>query len=442
LIALSPRHRKILEIGLPIMGAMVSQNIMNVIDSWMVGSQGPAALDAVGMSSMAVFLAQSGLIGLSEGVQAMSARRHGEGAHGSMAAPLNGGLALALVFGIPLSVLLYLAAPFLYPYLRSDPAVIAEGVPYLRARLVAVVGVGLNFAFRGYFNGVNLSQIYMRSLLGMHVCNMALSYVLVFGKLGLPALGATGAGIGTAVSTYILTGIYLVMALRRARGAGFLSALPDRQTLKAMLSVSIPSMVRQAFFAGGLTALYWIVGQVGTTAGAAAQLIVTLMLIAILPAIGMGLAAASLVGQALGRKDADDASRWGWDVVKIAVVILACLGLPMVLFPSALLGLFIHDPVTIATGTLPLRIVGATIFLDGIGLVLQNAMLGAGDSRRVMIVAVSLQWLLFLPAAYLLGPYFGFGLMGMWIAMACHRFLQAMCFAVMWRRRKWAEVRL
>ena len=422
------------------MGAMVSQNIMNVVDSAMVGAQGPAALNAVGMSSMVTFLAQAGLMGLSEGVQASAARRHGQGARETMAEPLNGGLLLAVLFGLPLTVALYMAAPILYPYLRNDPAVIAEGVPYLRARLVAVVGVGMNFAFRGYFNGVNLSQIYMRSLLGMHFCNVILSYALVFGEFGAPKLGATGAGIGTAVSTYILTAIYLVMAIRRARGAGFLRSLPDRATLGKMLRVSLPSMVRQSFFAGGLTALYWIVGQVGTAAGAAAQLIVTLMLIAILPGIGLGLAAASLVGQALGRNDRADAARWGWDVVKIGVVVLAVIGLPMLLFPGTLIGAFIDDPETIAVGQMPLRVIGATIFLDGIGLVLQNAMLGAGDSRRIMYVAIGLQWLLFLPAAYVAGPLLGYGLIGIWIAMAVHRILQAASFAIMWHRGKWAHV--
>src|SRR5690606_2933136 len=134
----SPRYKTIFDLSLPIMGAMVSQNVMNVVDTAIVGTQGRAALDGVGMSNMAVFMAQAFIMGLASGVQAMSARRLGEGRAQEMAVPLNGGLLLAVVIGVPMSVLLYLAAPALYPYLRSDPAVIAEGVPYLQARLVAV----------------------------------------------------------------------------------------------------------------------------------------------------------------------------------------------------------------------------------------------------------------------------------------------------------------
>jgi putative MATE family efflux protein len=309
--------------------------------------------------------------------------------------------------------------------LNDDPKVIADGVPYLQARLCAVTAVGMNFAYRGYFNGVNLSPIYLRSLLVMHAVNLVLNYGLIFGELGMPRLGATGAGIGSAIATHAGTLTYTFMATRYARKAGYLRGMPDRETLRSMLQLSLPSGVRQLFFASGLTALFWIVGRVSTSALAAANVMINIMLVAILPAMGLGMAAASLVGQALGRKDADDARRWGWDVCKVAVAFLGLVGVPMWLVPEVLLGVFIHDPATIAVGTMPLRVVGVTIVADAVGLVLQNALLGAGDSRRVMVVGVALQWLLFLPIAYLVGPIWGLGLLGVWVAQAAHRALQA-----------------
>jgi len=437
-----PRYKTILDLALPIMGGMVSQNIMNLIDTAMVGSLGKAALAAVGLSSFAAFMSQAFITGLSSGVQAMAARRMGAGRREVMAVPLNGGLAVAVLLGVPLTIALFLAAPPLYPYLNSDPAVIADGVPYLQARLCATTAVGMNFAFRGYFNGVSLSRIYLRSLLVMHGCNVVLNYGLIFGKLGLPELGATGAGIGTAIATYVGTATYCVMALRYARRAGFLHGLPDRQTFRTMLALSVPSGIRQLFFAAGLTALFWIVGQVGTASLAAANVVVNLMLVAILPGMGLGMAAASLVGQALGRRDKPDAKQWGWDVVKVAVVVLGVAGLPMLVIPELLLGVFIHDPATLEVGRLPLQIVGVTIALDGVGLVLQNAMLGAGDSRRVMVVAIVLQWILFLPVAYGVGPWLGGGLVAVWLAQVGYRFIQAGCYALMWHRGRWAQIKV
>ncbi len=437
-----PRYQTILDLALPIMGGMVSQNIMNLVDTAMVGSLGKAALAAVGLSSFAAFTSQAFIMGLSSGVQAMAARRLGAGRRKVMAVPLNGGLALAIALGVPLTVVLFLVAPALYPYLNSDPDVIADGVPYLQARLCALTAVGMNFAFRGYFNGVSLSRIYLRSLLVMHGSNLVLNYGLIFGNFGLPELGATGAGVGTAIATYIGTITYCTMGLRYARAAGFLRGLPDRQTFRTMLALSVPSGIRQLFFAAGLTTLFWIVGRVGTAPLAAANVVVNLMLVAILPGTGLGMAAASLVGQALGRRDKPDARQWGWDVVKAAVVVLGLAGLPMLVVPDLLLGVFINDLATIEVGRLPLQIVGATIAIDGVGLVLQNAMLGAGDSRRVMVVAILLQWALFLPIAYVVGPVLGGGLLAIWLTQAGHRTLQAGCFAAMWHRGRWAQIRV
>ena len=437
------RMRVILDLALPIMGGMASQNVMNLVDTGMVGRLGKSALAAVGMSSFAAFAAQAFIMGLSSGVQAMAARRLGEKRTSSMAVPLNGGLLTAILLGIPLSVVLFHAAPALYPYLNDDPAVIAEGVPYLQARLCAVTAVGMNFAFRGYFNGVNLSKLYLRSLLVMHAANLVLNYGLIFGKFGMPEMGATGAGVGTAIATYIGTLTYAVMAFRHARKAGFLQGLPDRETMRTMLALSLPSGVRQLFFAAGLAVLFRIVGMIGTEQLAVANVIVNIMLVAILPGLGLGMAAASLVGQALGRGDREDASRWGWDVVKLAMIILAIIGLPMWLIPEQLLSIFApHDPATVQAGVAPLRVVGLTITFDAIGLVLQNAMLGAGDSRRIMIVGVTLQWALFLPAAFIVGPYLGYGLLAVWIAQACHRILQAGIMGALWRSRRWAHIEL
>ena len=115
------------------------------------------ALAAVGLASFANFFGQAFLTGLATGVQAMAARRLGEGRESETAVPLNGSLALSLLIGIPLTVVIWNAAPYLFPYLVDDPLVVENGVPYWRARAFAITAVGMNFSFRGFWNGVNLS---------------------------------------------------------------------------------------------------------------------------------------------------------------------------------------------------------------------------------------------------------------------------------------------
>lgn len=436
------RRHRIFQLALPILGGMLSQNVMNLVDTGMVGALGNEALAAVGLGSFASFMAFAFLMGMGTGVQAIAARRLGAGRRAETALPLNGGLLLVLGVGLPGSVLLIWLVPQLYPTLNSDPEVVAMGVPYLQVRLVAMAGVGMNFAFRGYWNGVNLSRLYMRTLVSMHACNIFLNWVLIFGHLGSPALGVTGAGIATAVATYLGTLHYFVLALRHARGNGFLHRLPDGFTLRALLRLSVPAGAQQFLFATGMTTLFWILGQLGTRELAAANVITNLTLVGILPMLGFGLAASSLVGQALGGGERADAARWGWEVSRLALVFVALLELPVALFPELFLGIFIHDPETLALASLPMRLVALTLWWDALGTVLLNAHQGAGHNRRAMAISVSMQWGIFLPLAYLLGPVLGFGLLQIWLANISYRCVQALIFLWSWRQGHWAEVRI
>ena len=427
-------------LALPIVAGQISQNVINLVDTAMVGVLGPSALAAVGLAAFANFMAVAAVMGLSSGVQAMAARRKGEGRDSEMAAPLNGGLLFALAYCLPMSVTLFALTPDIFPYLNADPAVVEEGVPYLQARLVGMVAVGMNFAFRGYWNGVSLSRIYLRALLTMHAANVVLNYALIFGNFGFPALGTLGAGIGTAIATFLGTAYYAVQGYRLARGSGFCQTLPDDPTMTTILRLAIPSSVQQTLFAAGLTTLFWIIGQIGTHELAAASVLINLVLVAILPGVGLGLAAASLAGQALGRGDPEDAYRWGWDVVKVAAVVMGGVGLPMLIIPDIILAGFIHDQVALDLARLPLRLIGAAIIVDAVGTVFLNGLMGVGASRQTMIVGTVSLWCLFLPAAWLAGPVLGLGLIGVWTCFIAYRAIQAAILVVLWENRGWTRI--
>ena len=436
------RRARILNLALPIIGGMVSQNVLNLVDTAMVGVLGVAALAAVGMASFANFMASAFITGLSAGVQAIAARRLGEGRESETARPLNGGLLLALVLAVPLSLILIAFAGEIFGLLVDDPEVVGLGIPYFQARLAAMVALGVNFAFRGYWNGVNMSKVYLRTLLVMHGSNIVLNWALIFGHFGLPALGVAGAGIGSAIATFIGSALYLFQGWKLARANGFLHGLPDRTTMLSMLRLSIPTGIQQFFFAAGLTAFFWILGRVGTAELAASNVLVQLLLVAILPGLGSGMAAASLVSQALGRREPADAVAWGWDVAKLATFAVGLMALVGLFFPDLLLRPFLHDEQTLALARLPLRLLAATMSLDTIGMVLMNALLGAGDNLRVMTVTLVLQWLVFLPVAYLIGPILGLGMTGVWLAHIGYRSIQAVVFLAIWRSGSWARIQV
>lgn len=436
------RSRRILALALPIMAAMTSQSLINLVDTLMVGTLGGKALAGVGLGGYANFMAIAVVLGLGAGVQAMVARRKGEGDRENYAVPLSAGLLLGIGISLPIITLFLLVSDPLMALLAPDEAVHAEATPYFQARIAGAAAVAMNFSFRGYWNGINRSAIYMRTLVTTHLANVVISYGLIFGAFGLPKLGATGAGIGTSLALYLGSLLYLLQTWQHGRKHGFMRTWPTRTTFVNILRVSVPNSIQQFFFAAGLTALFWIIGRIGSDEVAVAHVLITLVLFLILPAIGLGLSATSLVGQAQGRQDPRDAYRWGWDVTRLAMLLLFLMAVPMWLLPELILGFFLHEPSLVELGRLPLMITGVAVCLDGIAIVFTQALLGAGAARSVMMVTLSVQWFFFLPAAYIIGPVLGHGLLGVWIMQATQRLVTSSLLGWLWHRRHWTHIQL
>lgn len=436
------RLRTITWLGLPIMGGMLSQSLLNLVDAAMVGSLGKEALAGVGLGSYVNFMAIALIMGLGAGVQAMVARRRGEGAQAQIAQPLNEGLLIALLAAIPLTLIGWFNAERIISFLSEDAAVVRLGSDYFQWRSLAIVAVGFNFAFRGYWNGIRQTGLYLQILILMHLANVAISYTLIFGRFGMPEMGAEGSGLGTCIAMFIGCALYFLLTFLRGREHGFLRSRPRGKGLRSMLRLSVPNSLQQFFFATGITTLFWIIAQIGTAELAIAHILINLALLLILPGVGLGMAATTLVSHSLGADKADDAYRWGWDVVRVAVLTLFVMGLPFWLMPELILHLFTQDAELVQLGIWPLRITGLGMTLDATALVLTQALLGAGASRTVMLVNLGSQWLVFLPLAYLAGPVLGGSLLLVWLMQSGYRALTSIVFALMWRRRHWAEIRI
>lgn len=439
-----PRERstQIFQIALPIIGGMMSQNILNLVDAGMVSQLGEAELAAVGLASFINFVAAAIFMGFSSGVQATVARRIGEGNSSIAANPLNGALVLIFFATIPTTYFLMSYSTEIMAALNSDPKVISEGAKYLDARLIGIMAIGMNFSFRGYLSAIKLTKFYFKTIVTMHILNIFLNYVLIFGNWGFPEMGTEGAGLGTTISMFGGTLMYLWLTMKHTKHFGFGAHLPSMQTIKQLIKISLPASMQQLFFAVGFTLLFWIVGKIGTAELAAANILTTLTLVAILPSIGFGMSAATLVGQALGRKEIEDAYQWAWDTSKIAAASILLLSLPMLVIPELILSIFFDKPETIELARVPLQLVGIAIVIDAYNLVLMSALQGAGATRITMIVSIVCQWLIFLPLAWIIGPYLGMGLTAIWLTQGLYRLFQAFWFASLWRKREWTKIKV
>lgn len=436
----SQRFKTILSLGLPIIGAMLSQSVLNLVDAAMVGSLGDSALAGVGVGSYANFVAISLILGLSSGVQAMVARRRGQGRIEEMARPVNWGLLISLIFALPLSILFIHFSGSIVSLISDDQDVHRIAGDYFNYRTLAMFAVGANLSFRGWWNGIKQPGTYLNILLVMHLFNVAISYCLIFGALGLPEMGAAGAGLGTALALYLGCFLNALLVFRNARPHGFLRIRRGPASLGTLLRLSIPHSVQQFFFAASICALFWIIGELGTEDQAIAHVLINLALFLILPSVGLGIASTSLVSHSLGENKPEEAYQWGWDAIKTASVMIIGLSMPLWLFPEQVLGLFIHSESLIAEASLPLQITALAICADTAAIVLAQALLGAGANRPVLIISTVGQWAFYLPLAWWIGPYLGFGLLGIWLVQLVHRSLSSLVFAYVWSKRRWMHI--
>jgi len=438
----SNRTKQILAISVPIIGGMVSQNILNLVDAAMVGHLGSAAMGAVGISSFLNFMAVALFMGLATGVQVIVARRIGEKREAEAAIPLNGSLLLNLMFALPASIILYTMAPAFIPFIIEDPEVIKQAQPYMQMRLIGVTSIAINFCFRGFWSGIKQTLYYMWVLLVMHALNILLNYTLIFGNFGFPELGVLGAGLGTTISMTLGSICHFILCLKKGHKYGFMHGLPSMQSIRDIIKLSIPASLQQFFFAAGFTSLYWIISKVSTDSLAAANVITNLTLVAILPCIAFGMSAATLVSEALGRGEPDDAYQWAWNVSFIAVITVSIIGLPMLFFPEPILSIFLIEVGALQVATTPLQIVAIGLPLEAIGMVMMNALMGAGATKITMQISMGMQWLVFLPLAWLLGPTLGYGLTAIWLAQMFYRGSQTLIYAFFWKKKSWRHIRV
>ncbi len=436
------RVRTISALAFPAGIALGLTTIMSLIDLAMVGRLGNHAVAAVGLAVFSNAFVLAFVMGIAPAVQGIVARRRGEGSTEPRCLPLNAGLLIALLVGLPLTILCYVFTPLLFSAISSDPEVTRVGVSFLRILYTGIIAVGMQGAFRGYWYGMEKPKVHMTIVFFMICLNIVGNYLLIFGKLGAPALGATGAAISTVVSLYVGAIINFTLVYFRFRKEGFLSARPQRSLLARVFKMGLPLTMQEFFHSAGYITFFWIVGQVGTAELAAANVLVRITMALILLAMSLAAASATLVSKTVGEGDLEGAAQWGWDTGKLGVIGISLLGLPLFLFPQYFLSIFLSDPHTVSIAVIPLQLVAATTGVGSLIYIFAYTLYGVGDGKRVVIVSFSTQWLFFLPAVWIVGPYLGFGLLQIWLVHMAYGALATTLITSIWAGGRWKKIKI
>lgn len=430
------------KLAFPISLAQASVLMMALIDLAMVGRLGTKAVAAFGLAVFSNRLTLASVDGLTSSVRGIVARRRGEGSREPRCLPLNAGLLLALVMGAPLAVICYLATPFFFPLISSDPDITKIGAPLLSILCLAAPAIGMHNAFNGHWTGLERPRVYMLIILFMNCLNTLLNYALIFGHFGAPALGAIGAAISTALSFYVGVIIQCVIVYFCFRNDGFLSTSPGRALVMRICRLGLPINIT-AFFVGiGYVVFLWLIGQVGTAELAAANVLGRIAMILVVLASSLGMASATLVNRTVGEGNPAGAARWGWSAGELGVVGITLLGLPILLFPKAFLSIFLSDPHTISMAIIPIRLEAAMAGIVSLMYIFGYTLNSLGEGKRIMVIALTTEWLLFLPAVWFVGPHLHYGLLPVWLVNMGYSLLATALISRLWIDGEWKKIKI
>jgi putative MATE family efflux protein len=429
------------------MGGSLFEIAMLIADGVMCGhiaDQG-RSLTALGFAAQIVMLLHVVGSALEVGTVALMSRAHGAGDSERMNRIVSQSAQLAIVLGAAVGAIGLAFGHRIIGWLGASPDVADAGARYLEVLMLAFPASFLGQSLSGVLRSLENTRLPFLCAVAGNVLNAALGYALILGHWGLPEMGIRGAGIAAAISeasvvTLLMVGIHaqsvggLVIRLR-------VTAV-DRGIVSQIARVGLPSLLEQATFYGSMTALIWILARIDEPSVAAHSIGSRMAAFLMIPAFALSGASSALVGNALGGGSADDARK----VFRISSVLALAIMLPI-----GVATYFITPWIAAAYDVVPgsplagytfncLHLVSLSIVLQGLMLMFEGLLLGAGASSTVMKINLSVDLGLRITLAACLGLATNLGAVGVWLSWPAALLVQLPLALIAYRRGRWAVV--
>jgi len=430
------RHevRPTLALALPIMAGMLSQMLMGLADTIMVGRVGVVPLAACAFVNAIGHLPLVFGLGLLSCIAVLTAQAYGARRPAEAGEILRHGLVMSALIGL----LAMLALGALYPWLghlgQSPEVALASGnylLLFAASLLPALIAHGCK-QFSDALNHPWLPTLIMFGSVGL---NVLLNWVLIYGNWGAPTLGLEGAGWATLIARVVLATVLVGYVLRAptmrafhpARWGTAFSGAQFRRLFKVGWPVGVQHFFEVSAFALGAIMMGWI----SADAIAAHQIALSCAAMTFMSALGIGAAACIRVGHAYGARQFARTRRIGFSSMAMAALVMGLFGIMFAVAGRPIAGLFIESPVVVNL-TAQLLIVAAVFQIaDGVQVTSLSALRGLGDVRMPAVIAVVAYWLVALPVGWALAFLAQFGAVGMWIGLAAG--LSAAAAGLSWR---------
>ena len=410
-----------LRIAVPVVLAELGWMAMGVVDTIMVGPLGPTAISAVGVGVAIhmgfVVFGMGMLLGLDTLVSRTFGARDIDECHRW----LFHGVALAVLMTLPIMVLCGAVLAGI-PWMGFHPQVMPYLQGYFSALLWSTPMLLLYAAFRRYLQGMHIVTPVMFALVSSNVLNAVFNWALIYGHLGLPAMGVIGSAWATVIARTYMAAVlaFAIYWYDRGRGTGLFDTprTIERPRLRQLVRLGFPAASQITAEVGVFALATALAGTLDPISSASHQIALNLAGVAFMVPLGIASAGAVLVGHAIGAQDPPRAAASGWTAILIGMLFTTASGLLFFAVPRQLIGLFSTDAAVLDLGSSLLYLAAVFQLFDGVQGVATGTLRGLGDTRTPMIVNLWAHWLVGLPVSYSLCFYFGWGVRGLWIGLS------------------------
>ena len=430
-------------LAVPVVLAEMGWFAMSIVDTVMVGPLGPAAIGAVGTGSILFMTLMVFGLGILLALDTFVAQSFGAGRVDECHRWLFAGMQLALLLSVLLMVVAVVGVAWL-PAFGFHPDVLRELGPYTRNLVWSAPPLLAYVVFRRYLQAMNLVRPVMIALVAANLMNVFVNWVLIFGNLGMPALGVVGAAYATVASRVVLAvSLFGVIVYRERDTPSGLHDVPIRwegDRVLRLFRLGWPAALQVTLEVGVFAAASALAGRISPLASAANQVVMNIAGFIFMIPFGLGSAAAVRVGQAVGRRDAGGVRRAGWAALGLASTVMLGSAVMFFVMPATLIRIYSSDPSVIEVGIVLLFICSVFQLFDGLQTVATGALRGLGDTRTAMFFNLIGHWLIGLPIGYWLCFRRGWGVAGLWTGLSVGLILIGASLLLAWHQKSRATV--
>jgi MATE family multidrug resistance protein len=429
--------RAMVVLAVPVVLSELGWMAQGVVDTIMVGRLGPAAIGAVALGNAVCYTPSLFGIGLLLGLDTLVAQAYGRKDYDGCHRWLAQGLYLAAIVTPVVMVSVWLAS-FGYARFGISPEVAGPAASYLRVLNWGTLPLLIYGGTRRYLQGVGQVRVVTVTFVGANLLNWLGNWVLIYGKLGMPAMGVDGSALSTVIARLFMALALVGFAWRyeRKRGHPLFKhwAGPSLEKLRHLVRLGAPAAGQIVLEVGAWNGATLAAGWLTPVALATHQIALNYAALTYMVPLGVSAAAAVSVGHAVGAGDAAKARRAGWLALSLGTGFMLMAALVFLVAPGPLIALFTTDPQVMAVGPGLLGLAALFQIFDGIQTVSTGSLRGLGETRSPMVANLVGYWAFGLPLGLTLCFVFKWGIYGLWIGLTVALIVIASTLLWRWKR--------